>query len=90
VARQLGALDAHPSFERRDQIDADLAPHAQALVGVPAVGLALDVEDGVDAPDRLQGDRRDRRGVLATSRIGGDVGQFEELAPRVSLMRCSA
>ena len=81
VARQLGALGAHPGLQRRDQIGGDLAPDAQTLVGPLAVDVALDVEDGVDAPDRLQGDRRDRRGVLAAPRIGGDVGQFEELAP---------
>jgi len=31
--------------------------------------------------DRLQCDRRDRRGVLAAPRIGGDIGQLEELPP---------
>ncbi len=42
--------------------------------------LALDVEELVDAGDGLEGDRRDRRGVLAPA-ARGDIGKLEELAP---------
>jgi hypothetical protein len=41
------------------------------------------IEDGVDPPDRLQRDRRDRERTLATPRIGCDVGQLEELTARM-------
>jgi hypothetical protein len=46
-----------------------------------SIDLALDGEDRVHAPDRLDGKRRDDRQLAA--RFGGDVGQHEELAPRM-------
>src|SRR5208337_4583201 len=46
--------------------------------------LALNVEQGVDPFDRLPGDRRDRRRILSPPRVGGDIGQFEELAPAMA------
>jgi len=51
------------------------------------VDLALDVEQSIDASDRLKGDRRDDRGLaarLALSRLS-DVGQLEDLAPAMRL-----
>jgi hypothetical protein len=48
------------------------------IVDGAAVDLALDVEDGIDALDRFEGERRDD-GKLAT-RLGGHVGEHEELA----------
>lgn len=38
---------------------------------------------GVDAPHRLERERRDRRGVLAAAGVRGDVGELEELASRM-------
>ena len=44
-----------------------------------AVDLALDIEDRVDALDRFERQRRDDRQLAA--RLGGDIGEHEELAP---------
>jgi len=49
--------------------------------GGQAGDLALDIEDGIDAFDRLQRDGRDIFGDPFALPGGGlDVGQFEELA----------
>jgi len=58
-----------------------LVPNAQAFFSVQAVDAALDLEQCVDTPDRLQRDRGDRSRILAPPCIGGDVRQFEELSP---------
>jgi len=55
--------------------------HAQALAGGKAVDGALNVEQRVDALNRLQRNGRDGGRLFATPCAGGDVGQFEELAP---------
>ena len=65
--------------ERRALLLAD----AQPLVHGKAVDATLDIEQGIDTPDRLQCDRRDHGGVLAAPGIGGDVRQLEELPPGV-------
>ena len=57
-----------------------LLPDAVALAGAPAIDGSFDVEQRVDALHRLQRDRRDGRRRLAAPRIGGDIGQLEELA----------
>src|SRR5215216_1767942 len=57
-------------------------------MGGKAIDAALDIEERVDAPDRLQRNRRDRRGVLAAPSIGCDVGQFEELPPGMGPAQC--
>src|SRR3546814_14590958 len=49
--------------------------------------LALEGEDGVDAPDRLEGDRRDDE-RLAAARLRSDIGEDEELAPRMRPAGC--
>jgi len=49
-----------------------------------AVDRALDIEQRVDAPDRLQGQRRDYAGGVAlrlAPGIGGDIGHDEERPP---------
>jgi len=56
-------------------------PYAQAFFSAQAVDAALDLEQGVNAPDCLQRDRRDRSRILASPCIGGDVRQLEELSP---------
>ena len=71
----------HPSLQIGDERRDAGAASREALVGGEAVDLALDVEDRVDALDRLEGERRDD-GELA-ARLGGDVGEHEELAPRM-------
>ena len=82
-ARETGTLVAKPGFQIGQERRALLLPHAQALIGGKAVDGALDVEQRVDALHRLKRDRRDGRGLFATSCVGGDVSQFEELAPRM-------
>jgi hypothetical protein len=57
-----------------------LLADTQTLVG-KAIDAALDVEQNINTPDRLQCDRRDHCDVLAASRIGRDIGQLEELPP---------
>jgi hypothetical protein len=61
VARQLGAFLPHPGFQLVHQRRAQFLAHGSALSGVLAVDLAFDVEQGVNAMDRLQSDRRDDR-----------------------------
>jgi hypothetical protein len=61
---------------------------AQTLLARKAVNGALDVEQRIDALDRLQRDRRDRRGILSAPCIGGDVGQLEELTPGMGPAQC--
>ena len=58
------------------------------LFGAQTVDAALDVEQRVYALDRLQRDRRDRRRRLSAPDIGGNVGQLEELTPRMSPAQC--
>src|SRR5258708_38716320 len=84
MTREFGALGAHPGFERGDQGGAPLLARGQPLLERKAINLALDVEERVDALDGLQGDRRDRRRLLASPRVRGDVGQLEELAARMA------
>jgi hypothetical protein len=63
-----------------------LADWLEPFGGVPAVDAALDIEQGVEPLHRLQRDRIDHAGLLVAAlpaRRSGDVGQLEELAPRV-------
>lgn len=59
-------------------------PHGTPLVSAAAVDGALDVEERVDALDRLQRRRGDRFAIpLALAGIFLDVGQFEESPARM-------
>src|SRR5215472_12716378 len=53
-----------------------------------AVAAALTIEQRIDAPDRLQGDRRDRCGILVAPCISGDVGQLKKLPPGLGPTEC--
>ena len=55
----------------------------QAALPTQAVNIALGGEQGLDALDGLEGNRRDRLGSFATSGIARDIGQFEELPARM-------
>ena len=77
------SLLAQPGFKGGNERRALLLAHAQTFLRAQAIDAALDVEQRVDAPDRLQRDRRDRRRVLAAPGVGRDVGQLEELPPRM-------
>ena len=58
-------------------------PRLKSVGGDEAVESALDLEQGIDAPDRVEGDRRDLLGVLALADVALDIGEFEELATGV-------
>ncbi len=76
---ELRALLGEPGFELDDQGSALRLAHAAALGARLAVDGALDLEQRVDALDRIDGDRR----FLQT-------GEIKELAPGMRLMSCSA
>ena len=59
------------------------AAHREAVVYGGAADFALDIEDTVDAPDGLERERRQLDRLLAALQRGGDVGEFEEVAPGV-------
>jgi len=62
--------------------------HPQTLFRALAVDAAFDVEQRVDALDRFERDRRDRRRVLAAPGIGRDVRELEELPPSMRPAKC--
>jgi len=82
VLRELGPLSAHPVDEVIDQRRDVLAAREEALLAGQAVDLAFQHEDGVHLANRLEGDRRDR-GPLRVARLRSDVGELEQLAPRM-------
>ena len=63
MARELGPLLAHPRLQLGDEGRASVLANGQPLRGGHAIDGALDLEQGVDAPDRLQGDGRDDLGL---------------------------
>ena len=79
MPRQPPALSPHPLQQVVDERSNALPADGEPIGGRLAIDLALDGEDRVDAPDRLDRERGDDRQLAA--RPGGDVGQNEELAP---------
>ena len=69
---ELGALFAQPSLQRDDERTALRAAHAQAFLQGDAIDLSLDREQGINALDRFDSDRR-----LV------EPGELEEVAPRM-------
>ena len=57
--------------------------HGAPLFGAAPIDGALDLEQRVEAQDRLQSDRGDRLALLAVARLFLDIGQFEETPPRM-------
>ena len=89
MARELGALFAHPYVETGDKRSALLLARGFALIGAEPVDATLDLEQSVDALNRLQRDRREPRFScprLALG-IGLDISQNEELAPAMAPAR---
>ena len=86
VARELGALLAHPALEIGHEWRDAVTPRRDTLTDGATVDLALDVEDRIDALDRLDRERRKDRQLAA--RLGGDVGELKELAPAVRPAGC--
>ena len=64
-----------------DEMARMLPPGRKPRLGRHAVYAAFDVEQGVDAGDSLQRDRRALVSRLALSHIAGNVCELEELAP---------
>lgn len=77
-----------PGLQIIDERQAFLAATFQALIGRQPVDLALDIEQAVDPFDGFERHRRERRGVLSTLGVCGNVGEHEELAPRVCPTEC--
>ena len=73
-ARELGALLAHPAFQIGDQWRAELLADNSALLGTASIDRAFDLEQGIDAPDRLERQRRDCCRRLALRLATGILG----------------
>lgn len=83
-AREGIALVEQPPVHVIEERLALFLPHGTPLVSAAAVDGALDVEERVDALDRLQRRRGDRFAIpLALAGIFLDVGQFEESPARM-------
>jgi hypothetical protein len=68
-----------PGLEVRNERRDANPVNCKTFIGGLAVDLALDIEDGVDVLERFERQRGDH-GQLA-ARLGGDIGEHEELAP---------
>jgi hypothetical protein len=77
--RQTRALSPQPLLQIRQKRRALLLPDPPAFLGAQAVDRALDLEQLIDALDRLPRNRRGRRRLPATPGVGRNVGQLEEL-----------
>ena len=88
-ARQASPFFAHPTFQSRHERGGVLAPRRSSLGRGMAVHRALDGEQLVHAPHSLERQGRHDGHLLlsASARRGFDVGQLEELSPRVSPAR---
>jgi hypothetical protein len=82
VTRKLCALRAHPAFEFVDERRDMLLAIGKALFGGFTGDGALGGKDGVDLLHRFEGERRDNNRLLV-ARLGCDIGEHEELPPRV-------
>jgi hypothetical protein len=61
-----------------------LPPRDQSLLGGLPAYAPLDIEERIDAGEGLERDRRYLVGRFALAHIAGDIGQFEEFAPRMA------
>ena len=71
-------------MELLDERTGMLLPGGKPRLGQHAIYAALDVEERVDAGHGLERDGAYLVGRLALAHVASDVGQFEELAPRVA------
>src|SRR5690606_17700411 len=65
ATRQSGPLGPHPFLKCGNKRKALSPTSFQTLIGGKTIDLSLDVEQGIDAFDRLERNRRDRCGVLS-------------------------
>lgn len=87
VARELCELGRQPLVQLGHQRCAEFLARGEALSRILTIDGALDVEQGIDPLHRLECDRIDHRGSRSPALLAGgahDIGQFEELAPRMS------
>src|SRR6202043_1606909 len=82
-AREGFALTQQPGVHVLEKRLALFLAHGAPLVGATAVDGALDLEQRIEAPDRLQRDRRDRLALLSFPSIFLNVSQLEEAPPRM-------
>lgn len=87
VARELGPFPFHPIDQVIDQRGDVIPAHGKSLIGRQSVDRPFEHENGINLPNRLEGDRRDDRRRLAT-RLRGDVGKLKELASCVAPTSC--
>ena len=80
-AREGFALTQQPGVHVLEKRLALFLAHGAPLVGATAVDGALNLEQRIEASDRLQRDRRDRFSLLAFPSIFLDVSQLEEAPP---------
>ncbi len=82
-AREGFALTQQPGMHVLEKRLALFLAHDAPFVGAAAVDGALDLEQCIQAPDRLQRDRGDGFAPRAIPGIFLDVGQLEEAPPRM-------
>lgn len=85
-AREGIALAEQPGVHVVEKWFALLLPHGISLMSAAAVDGALDFEQGVETPDRLQRDREIDTIPLVIPGLFHDVRQFEESSPRMALV----
>ena len=81
MARQANPFRPHPGFQLCDERRDAHPAHCQTLSGRVTIDLALDGEDRINAPDRLQRQRRDHAGRFAlrlAPGIGREISQDKE------------
>jgi hypothetical protein len=82
-SREGFALAQQPGMHVFEKRPALFLAYGAPLIGVVAINGALDLEQRIEASDRLQRDRRDRLCLLAFPSILRDVSQLEEAPPRM-------
>ena len=82
-AREGLALAEQPDVHVLEKRPALFLAHRAPLVRAAAVDGALDLEQRIEASDRLQRDRGDGFALLAFPGVFLDVGQLEEASPRM-------
>lgn len=87
VARKPGELRGEPGVQFGHQRRAELVPRSKPLGSILAIDGALDIEQSIHPLHGLECNRVDHAGMFASAHLAGsvgDVGQLEQLAPRVT------
>jgi len=86
VLGHLGALRHQPVVQFLDERTSMLLACCEPVLDRQSVYVAFDIEESVDAGHGLECDRRYLMSGFALAHVAGDVGQLEELAPRMRLI----